>query len=167
MRHSGIILLVLAFLVGCKSSQVTKKAAPEEYSEELGHLRPDLSAEPAEDTVSTTFVVENSRYAGGLKDELDSINRVIVANNQAQRYIDGYTIQIYTGNDRDAANEARHKAILMDPSLDPAISYHQPGYKVKVGEYADRLEAHAVYTSLKEEFPLALLIPERIQVNYD
>ena len=170
MRYFGIIAISCLFvLLGCKSSRITTKAAPAEYAEELNHLRPDLTVSPGQDSVVLlpSAGISSSNYPGNIKSELDSINRIIIARNAEQRYLDGFTIQIYTGNDRDAAYEARDKALLVDPSLDPVISYHQPGYKVKVGQYADRLQAHKVYTSLKTEFPLALLIPERIQVNYD
>ena len=170
MRYSGIIgICGLIILFGCKASKVSTKTAPEEYTEELSTLRPDLTLSPGIDTVTmqSSTAMASYTFPGNIRSELDSVNRIIIAKNTEQHYLDGFTIQIYTGNDRDAAYEARDKALLADPTLDPVISYHQPGYKVKVGQYTDRLQAHKVYTTLKTEFPLALLIPERIQVDYD
>jgi hypothetical protein len=135
------------------------------YKEDLAYLRPSLSEEIAE--VPETPKLNNTLPTGHLKTELDSVNQIIISNNRAQRYVDGYTIQIYTGNDREAATEAMNKAMSIDPQLDPQIQYYQPSYKVKAGQYINRLEAHEVFERLKVEFPLALLIPERIRVDYD
>lgn len=163
-----LVIVCLCGLLGCKTSSVTKKTTPGEYAEDLSYLRPDLSTEVTTDTAQVSQEIGvSTAYAGNIKSELDSVNQIIIAKNEEQPYIDGFTIQIYTGNDRQAANEARSTALMIDPSLNPVISYHQPGYKVKVGQYTDRLKAHKVFTSLKEQFPLALLIPERIKLTYD
>lgn len=171
MHNPGIIvicLICLSMLIGCKSSSVSGKSAPTEYKEELDHLRPDLEAseeEPETEPFSERDLTVN--YVGDIKEELDSVNQIIISRNREVRYEDGFTIQIYTGNNRQAANEAKEKALEINPELDPVITYHQPSYKVKVGQYIDRLRAHEVYETLKKEFPLALLIPERVKVDYD
>lgn len=169
MRYTGIIIAFAAIsLAGCKTSSVTSSGTAV-YDEELGHLRPELDPlkKKEEDTVRASAPHEMVAYRGHIRAELDSVNRLIAAQNEEQRYVNGYTIQIYTGNSREEANEARLTAMTLDAALEPVISYHQPGYKVKVGSYSDRLEAHKVYQSLKDEFPLALLIPERIKIDYD
>lgn len=171
MRNTGILIIIalaIGSLIGCKSSSVSSKSGPSEYNEDLSSLRPEL--EEIEEVIEPESFVENDvkvNYVDDLKEELDSVNQMIIAKNREIRYEDGFTIQIYTGNDRQAANEAKERVLLVDPDLDPVITYRQPSYKVKVGQYVDRLRAHEVYQSLKEEFPLALLIPERIQVDYD
>lgn len=170
MRNTGILIItIIGFsgLIGCKGSS-TSSTSTTEHKEDLSSLRPRLEA--MEEESETESFVENEvtvNYVDDIKEELDSVNQIIIAKNKETRYEDGYTIQIYTGNDRQAANEAKEKVLLVSPDLEPVITYHQPSYKVKVGQYLDRLRAHQVYQSLKEEFPLALLIPERIQVNYD
>lgn len=170
MRTSGILITFLVIgTFACKTSQVTSSKA-EPYKEDMSLLREDLS--PQMDTTAIAVVSESTETNSGvptghLKVELDSVNHIIIERNREQRYVDGFTIQIYTGGDREAATEAVTKAAELNPDLDPQIEYHQPSYKVKVGQYLDRLKAHEVFESLKDEFPLALLIPERIQVDYD
>jgi len=170
MRTSGILIAVLAIgTFACKTSQVTSSRS-EPYKEDMSLLREDLARQ--KDTATIAIVPETSQPntgvpTGHLKVELDSVNKIIVEKNRQQRFVDGYTIQIYTGGDREVATEALTKAAELNPDLDPQIEYHQPSYKVKVGQYLDRLKAHEVFESLKEEFPLALLIPERIRVDYD
>ncbi|MFH6984961.1 SPOR domain-containing protein [Marinoscillum luteum] len=164
--HRVVIGLLLIGLIGCKTSSVPS-SSEEVYKEDLAYLRPSLSEEIAEVPEPETPKLNATLPTGHLKTELDSVNQIIISNNRAQRYVDGYTIQIYTGNDREAATEAMNKAMSIDPQLDPQIQYYQPSYKVKAGQYINRLEAHEVFERLKVEFPLALLIPERIRVDYD
>gem|GEM_PF-4059268 len=51
------------------------------------------------------------------------------------------------------------------PESRPETKYEQPIYKVRVGEFGDRLEAQATYAELLEEFPDAAVIPSRIKIN--
>lgn len=166
MRTSRLlILVVLAGSFACKTSKPT--TSEEVYKEDLSSLRPDLKTEVESPKEEEPKIMASDLPQGHLKAELDSINEIIIARNREQQYVDGFTIQIYTGNDREAATAAMQLASVIRPELDAQIEYHQPSYKVKAGQYLDRLKAHEVFESLKEEFPLALLIPERIRIDYD
>ena len=167
MRNYQLILVALVLtLVGCKTAKTTTSSIV--YEENLSSLRPDLTTEESPkkaESPSSKPSVDTEKY--NITVELDSVNKTMIARNQAIRYRDGYTIQIYTGNSRDEADQAKTQALISDPSLSPVISYYQPSYKVKVGQYTTRLEAHKTYEALKKQFPRALLVPERIRVNYE
>lgn len=166
----GYLILLAGIVTACKTS-VVSTSTTDNYQEDLSVLRPDLatvvrapeSSQPTSTTASTQYTSVDMSIA----EELDSINRIIVQRNSEKKYVDGYTIQIYTGNDNEAAREAQEQTLLLFPELDPVISYNQPTFKVKVGSYHNRLEAHKVFESLKKEFPYALLIPERIPIKYE
>lgn len=173
MRASRLLIFafVLAAAYSCKTSSTTTKSSSktESYREDLSVLRPDLKV-----IESDSSAVDESKVAtrtepikGHLKYELDSVNQIIITQNKVRKYVDGYTIQVYTGNDRDKAYAAKSKVLEINPELNPSMHYYQPSYKVKVGQYVSKLEAHEIYESLRKEFPLALLIPERIPVDYD
>jgi hypothetical protein len=166
MRNSQwIIGLAALILIGCKASSVSGPAVGA-YSEDLSVLRPTIKKTVAEEEVAKP--VNNGKLpTAHIKAELDSVNQIIIANNKKQKYVDGFTVQIYTGNDRSKADEAVTTAELSLLNITPTIEYYQPNYKVKVGQYTDRLEAHKIFEDLKQLFPLALLIPERIPVNYE
>lgn len=167
MRYSGIIILGLLLLAGCKTTSVTT-SKPTAYSESLANLRPDLYSEASEEPEKPVAAEANEvAFTQHLKTELDSVNQLIIEKNKGQRYVDGYTIQIYTGNNRAEADSARVQAIRLEPTLNPKITYYQPSYKVKTGQFYDRLKAHEMFIFIKEEFPRALLIPERIKIDYD
>ena len=164
-----IILLAVIF-TACKTSVVTTSTT-DNYQEDLSVLRPDLSeVKEIRDNTPATTASSSTKYSSvdmSITEEMDSINSIIIQRNSEKKYVDGYTIQIYTGNDNEAAREAKEQTLLMFPELEPVISYNQPTFKVKVGSYHNRLEAHRVFESLKKEFPYALLIPERIPIKYE
>lgn len=166
-RLSYFLLFAIVFSA-CKKGVVTSTST-DSYEEDLSVLRPELETPKAtipKDTTAYTPYVSGqiSRESLAITEELDSINQIIIQRNSELKFVDGYTIQIYTGNDDEAARQAKEHAQLMFPELEPVISYNQPTFKVKVGSYHNRLEAHKVFESLKEDFPYALLIPERIAI---
>lgn len=171
MRASRLVILItiLAVGYGCKTSSSTTKTSTNAYREDLSILRPDLKIIEADTSSANESAVmsQTQPIRGHLKYELDSVNQIIIAQNKVRKYVDGFTIQVYTGSDRDKAYAAINKVRDLNPELNPTIGYYQPSYKVKVGQYISKLEAHQIYESLRVEFPLALLIPERIPVDYD
>lgn len=170
MRYHRLVYL-LALLWACKAAVVTSTSS-DTYSEDLSVHRPDLSPQvestpevPQQENQNTGKALSNKNFS--IKEELDSINRIIVQRNSEKRYVDGFTIQIYTGNSDESARAAKDSAQVWFPDLRPVISYIQPTFKVKVGAYNTRLDAHQEFEALKEEFPYALLIPERIPIKYE
>lgn len=83
--------------------------------------------------------------------EVDDINR---EKNEYQ----GFTLQVYTGDSREEANNAKLKVYEALPDADPKIQFNTV-YRVRVGEYASRLEAQQDYSALKKVFPNVLPIP--------
>lgn len=172
MRASRLLIFVITLTglsYGCKTSTSTTRGTTDAYREDLSVLRPDLKVINADtsEVDSSKAMSATEPIRGHIKYELDSVNRIIIAQNKVRKYVDGFTIQVYTGSDRDKAYAAVGKVKELNPDLNPTIGYYQPSYKVKVGQYISKLEAHQIYESLRSEFPLALLIPERIPVDYD
>jgi cell division protein FtsN len=92
---------------------------------------------------------------------LDSINRF----NVTRKLIDGYTIQIYSGQNREEAMNAKKKMATEVPGLTAELEYNQPKFRVRVGSYYSRLEAQKDMLHLKRPFPNAILVPEKIIVR--
>lgn len=165
MRVDRIIILLalLGVVISCKPTQIATTTADVSYNEDLSVHRPNVSVNPTTNSESEKPVIEpaSDPLVGHIKAEMDSINSLIKERNARSGYTEGYTIQVYTGLEREAAEEALDLALSLDQELNPVITYHQPSYKVKVGFYTNRLEAHEVFQSLKNNFPKALMIPER------
>lgn len=76
--------------------------------------------------------------------------------------VNGYRIQIFFGpNRKDAYDEqARFKSLY--PEYNTYISYTQPNYRLKIGDFRTRMEAQQVMNELRKIFPTIFIFNERI-----
>ena len=163
MRTNRLIVLLL--LTACKAITPTLPASS--YSEDLSIHRPVVLPVEEESEEQEVKTEPYTPLQGHIRQELDSISKVAYLENKKGKYVEGYVIQVYSGNSRDEANRARYKMHEFFPELDPKVAYYQPNFRVKAGQWTDRLKAHRTYQQVKEEFPRALLIPERFLIKYD
>ncbi len=87
-----------------------------------------------------------------------------VTLSTATKTIYGYRVQVFFGNDRKTAyfQQAKFKALY--PELNAYISYTQPNYRVKVGDFKTRAEAQQLMTKLRPDFPTLFIFNERIKI---
>ena len=154
------LLLVLLFLGGTEALAQRKKAA---YSEDLQKHRPELSApqkitapEPEKPKDPAKFTVNEKVDA-----VLDSIDRF----NATKLFIDGFTVQIYSGQKKQEALDINKTLTESDLGLKADIQFVQPKFRVVVGKYITRLEAHRDLYRLRKLFPNAIIIPEKVPVK--
>ena len=92
----------------------------------------------------------------------DSIGgkKVTVITSNALVY--GYRVQVFFGNDRKTAyfQQAKFKALY--PELNAYVTYTQPNYRVKVGDFRTRTEAQQIIAKLRPDFPNLFIFNERI-----
>ncbi len=135
------------------------------HYEDLAPLRPRVVPvdEPAYTTTKTepTVVKPVHHVTTKVNSVLDSINRF----NLMRKYVDGVTIQIYSGAKREEALNARKKLTDYAPDLSSNLMYQQPKFRVTVGAYYTWLEAQKDFQRLKRAFPNAILIPEKIAMK--
>lgn len=167
MRTSSLryifCLPVLLVTISCAAQKKDSKAY---YHEDLYPLRPKV--EDVVDTLANSSLVQKkgdviaSKNVNGKVDMvLDSINRF----NASRKFIDGYTIQIYSGQNREEAMNTKKKMSTDVPELNSELEYNQPKFRVRVGNYFSRLEAQKDLLRLKRAFPNAILVPEKILVR--
>ncbi len=162
--HRLVILLIGVSVIGCKTTQTTQPVIQEKYSEDLSIHRPDLReiSAPISDQTESTVVL-----TGHIKMELDSISNMLSRENAQPRTEQGYTIQLYNGSNREAATKALARIRVKFPEIKPRMEYFQPDFRVKAGKFLDRVVAYETYEQVRRIFPEALLIPEKIKINYD
>ena len=61
--------------------------------------------------------------------------------NASKMTMPGYRIQIYFGNERINAQEIKSSFLQNHPKIAAYMVYHQPNFKVRVGDFRTRLEA--------------------------
>ncbi len=156
--------LVFLLLAGGGSSAVAQKQKPY-YHEDLYSLRPKFE-EPNDSSIEQPthlpkdFVSPKMNVNNKVDNVLDSINRF----NVTRKFIDGYTIQIYSGQNKEEAMNTKKK-MMAETSLNAILEYNQPKFRVRVGNYYSRLEAQKDLTRLKRIFSNAILVPEKIIVR--
>lgn len=157
------ILYSIFFLITACQAQKN----PKPYYEDLSSLRPKISL--AEDKKKDSALILQPKEIDPAKKNinakvdaiLDSIDRF----NLTRKFIDGYTIQIYSGQKKDAALETKVRLGEEGIGLTPNIQYQQPKFRVTVGKYYSRLEAQKDLLRLKRIFSSAILVPERIMIK--
>lgn len=157
-------MLVLFLLLIIAPFSQAQRSAKSYYHEDLYSLRPKL-AEPVDTVLEQAahkpkqFVAATANVNEKVDDVLDSINRF----NVTRKFIEGYTIQIYSGQNREEAMNVKKKA--GETYLNALLEYNQPKFRVRVGNYYSRLEAQKDLTRLKKLFSNAILVPEKILVR--
>lgn len=165
-----LILLAASFLMfGCSRKVATSgTAAAGRYSEDLAVWRPettkvvDSAATGHPERIRTKKYVE-ANYA--INDQVDIILDSIHEQNLSKGFVDGYTIQVYSGIKREDALNIKKKLSQSLPELESDVQYRQPNFRVRTGKYFTRLEAQKDYLAVKRYFPNAIVIPDRIPIQ--
>jgi len=149
--------------VACKATTVTTSSV--EIEEDLSIYRPEFSSNKSyvENEIGNNEPTSQIEIKSSIKDEIDSISKIIVERNSEKDFYEGYTIQIYSGISREEAENARKTANIVFPELESSLTYYQPTYRVKIGAFRERSGANKYFNDVKNDFPRAILIPENIK----
>ncbi len=95
---------------------------------------------------------------------LDSLIDKNIAKNNISKTISGYRIQLFSGNERINANNIKTKFLRLFPEQTAYLSYQQPYFKIRVGDFRSRLEAKLFYNKIKDEFSESIIIQDKINL---
>lgn len=166
----GFAALVVACATATKTTTVSTPS--QKYSEDLTVLRPKETATTSTGTTGnttttptetrkTTYVEPKYSVNKKLDSVLDSIDRI----NVQRTFVDGFTIQVYSGSRKEDAMKAKQELTSSLPDLQSEVLYSQPNFRVKVGKYYSRIEAQKDYLDVKKLFPTAIVIPDKVAIN--
>ncbi|GAB3642041.1 hypothetical protein GCM10027423_26770 [Spirosoma arcticum] len=96
---------------------------------------------------------------------LDSVLDTIASQNRSIRYAPGYRVQVYVGNQRQEVESVKLLIYQNFPELSAYLSYSQPTYKLKVGDFMRRLDAERYYSSIRQLIASAQLRPDKVDVR--
>lgn len=159
--------------LGACSSKVTPSggstSASGKHTEDLSVYRPVIqeSKDTTREVTSgqpkdkkTQYVEPRFAVNERLDAVLDSIDRI----NLNGKYVDGFTIQVYSGTKREEALNVKRDLSLKVPEIESELQYMQPNFRVRVGKYFTRLEAQKDYLLIRKYFPNTIVIPDRIPI---
>ena len=76
--------------------------------------------------------------------------------------INGFRVQIFTGENRKEAYNAQGKFQEQYPDVKSYVIYNEPNFKVRVGDFRTRLDAEKFQDELKKWFNGMFIIQEKI-----
>lgn len=151
-------------------SCVAQKTNDTPYYESLFDVRPRVTvpADSAPFNANTAVVTKEPKpvsFTKTVNEKIDVVLDSIDRFNLTRRSVDGYTIQIYSGQNREDAMNTKKKMATEIPDLTANLQYQQPKFRVTVGKYYSKLEAYQDLTKLRKSFSSAILVPEKIAIR--
>ena len=77
----------------------------------------------------------------------------------------GFRVQIYNGNDRVKATQTKVDFMRRFPGIRTYMTYIQPQFRVKVGDFRTRSDAHKMYQHLSTLYSPVMIVPDIIVIN--
>jgi len=166
IKNASAILVMIALSSCAAMSQKHKHA--ETYFEDLSQVRPSFKkqVDPATTTTQPPAKLPDGEVkfmydiTKSLNQKLDSIS----SNNRKYVSAQGYRILVYTGSSSEEALKIKQQVYSYSSDLNVYSQYKQPSFRVKIGDFADRIEASYVLNELKEHFPNAMIVPDQINL---
>ena len=77
----------------------------------------------------------------------------------------GFRVQIYNGNDRDKAIQTKIDFMRRFPNTRTYMTYIQPQFRVKVGDFRTRADAQKFAQQLNGVYSPIMIVPDIIVIN--
>lgn len=81
------------------------------------------------------------------------------------RRMKGYRVQIYYGTDRAEAINRKVDFMRRYPRVKTYMTYTQPQYRIRVGDFATREDALELYRQAISLYGAAIIVPENVTIN--
>ena len=174
-KYSILIFLITGIVAvsGCTKKSVST-ASKNRYEEELGKVRPHYTyvepviekpKEPERKDPPPRYRPSKSEEPLYINKRLEAALDAMAEQNRAIRYISGFRIQMYVGNVRQEADNAKSYVYQLFPELNPYVTYSQPSYRVKVGDFMYRADAEEYLAQVRQQYPSAVILPERVEIK--
>ena len=162
MKNYIILIFTIFFSCKIQSNNSSINNNQKGYFEDLSYTR-----DTKKNISKNNFILSNNNNTKvpTIINELDSILNIRKYENKKNDYIEGFTIQLYLGDNRILAEETEIKFNKLDSLTKKITIFTQPNYRVKVGKYYNRFNANRDYNKFKKTFPNAIIIPEKIKIQ--
>jgi hypothetical protein len=166
LSHLSLALFLLQ--ASCAAQQTGGNLSGDLYHENLTLVRPNYEAEEVDSSAKDTYTkvgTQNISPTHTVNAKVDMVLDSLDKLNQLKRFVDGFTVQIYSGPNREDALSAKAKMVQEIMDLEASIQYTQPKFRVTAGRYFTKLEAQKDLMRLRIFFPNAILVPEKIMIK--
>lgn len=171
-----VLCACLSIAVGACSRSATPtkntNGSIDNYEEDLSDVRVKYETKPVVSIPNKPKSTTKEKSGGVIAQLPQQVNSQvdialdsIAVRNKNVRYSSGYRIQVYVGNDRREVDEAKVFIYQNFPELNTYLSFSQPTYKLKAGDFTSRLDAERYYSFIKQRYSMAMMVPERIDIK--
>lgn len=91
----------------------------------------------------------------------NAVNGVVNANKPVVSDF-GYRVQVFYGSDRREVFSQQSRFKSLYPRYNTYISYKEPNYYIRVGDFRTRLEAQQFMAEIRTAFPTLFIFKEKI-----
>src|SRR5687768_2924909 len=130
-------------------------------TEDLSAYRPKVTP-PTTETAGNFAAITPTMH---VNEKVEMLLDTLASANKSIKYAQGYRILVYTGNDRKTAFDLRKTVVNQLPEQRDYLTYVQPTFKLKIGDYYSRMEANQALQQIKSIAPNASIIADQVNVN--
>jgi hypothetical protein len=105
---------------------------------------------------STVLITKDQR--------LDDLIKKQKEINLQKQTIPGYRIQIFFGANRPKATEVKVDFNSKHPEVASYITYQQPNFKIRVGDFRTRLEAQKFLKAIEGQYATSFIVQDDIKL---
>jgi hypothetical protein len=118
--------------------------------------------------VATSLRAQEGKVIINADPEVDQLVTLHKEHNQVYPYVQGYRIQLFkdSGNDAlNAAHQMMEKFKKQFPDLNVYLSFKEPYYRVRVGDFRTRIEALDRLQDIKRKYRSVWIIKDNIHFS--
>jgi hypothetical protein len=119
----------------------------------------DLSTDTGEVDSGTVTILGDPR--------IERMLQIKVENQKEYPEIPGFRVQLFYGSGSKSqaqASEVQAEFLKLYPEMGCYRVFQTPNFKVRVGDFRNRLEATKFLLELKEDFPNAFIVEDKIKL---
>lgn len=113
----------------------------------------------------TNFVIvkKDPRIELIIKKQIEINDEIL---SRTKKTMPGYRIQVVNTKDRNLAIEAKTNMLQLYPEMKVYLYFQSPYFKVKLGNFKDRIHAEEIRDALQNLYPNGIyIIPETIELS--
>ncbi|MBK9731513.1 MAG: SPOR domain-containing protein [Chitinophagaceae bacterium] len=79
-----------------------------------------------------------------------------------KRAVNGFRVQLASNSNRTMVMDMKSSFSQEYPDVNSYLTYQQPQFKLRVGDFEKRVEANQFMEEIKSSFPSAFVVPDKI-----
>ncbi|MCC7332320.1 MAG: SPOR domain-containing protein [Flavobacteriales bacterium] len=89
----------------------------------------------------------------------------ILETNRSSFTVQGYRIQIFSDNKKQPARDEKAKFLSLFNGVKAHEIYQQPYFKIRVGDFRTKIEAHKFLKEVSIHFPNSFIVKDDLEIE--